>query len=73
MEKLASLLETVGTFVDSEPALKGGLAVGGTVLGLSALAYSWLRGGKKRGTRISLDVPPGESVKVEVGKPPPII
>lgn len=69
MVALRSLLEQVTSFIDSDPALKGGLAIGGTVLGLSALAFSWLRRSRApTRNRVSIDVPDGTQLDLKIGR-----
>ena len=58
MESLQTLLTTVGNCIEDDPALRGGIAIGGTVAGLLALTYSWMRRGKAA-TKVNLTVPPG--------------
>lgn len=67
MDALRTLLENVSAQLDSDPALKGGLAIGGTVAGLAALAYSWLRPRKTERVKVTVDAPRGEAVHVQIG------
>lgn len=68
MDALKALLENVQNHISENPALQGGLAVGGTVLGLVALTLSWFRKGKKpQRSTFSFNVPEGTKLSLNIG------
>jgi hypothetical protein len=67
LEQLRTVLDQVGQLVDADPAVRGGVVLGGVVTGLTAALLS-LRRRKAPSARIvvHVDAPEGERVVVSL-------